>query len=653
MKRLANYLIAMALMAFTFTSCEDVPNPFGQILPPGGAEEEAVVVPATGSGTLTDPYNVTKVVEVVSAYADNAESPTDVYIEGIVKSIKEQYGTQYGNATFDIQDVENGEASFTIYRALYLGNEKYTDDSATKLNEGDKVIICGKVTKYVNASSGQVTLETKQNAAYLYSLNGKGGGDTPAPTETIGTKDEPITVAKALELINALADNGTTDKDAYVTGKITKIITTDANIAQYKNIDYMISDGTNELKVFRGKNIDNTDFTEAGQISVGDEVVVLGKLMKYAKDGNIEPEVAQGNYIVKLTKGSGGGGGDTPAPTGDNLIANGDFESWTGDAPDNWNGVAGNATLEKSTDVHGGSAALLIKSNSANKRLSYKAIKLKKGTYHISLYAKAVTGTSKIAPGYVAIINGAPDSQNYMYIETYPEVGTSWTKIDHSFTLGADTEVCLVIMKHKSTSNDVIIDDYSLTSSDGGLIDGGDTPGGGDTPAPTGAYLDESFANGKGNFTIDDKVFSGVWTAASYGSDSYMMATSYVKADGESAKTNHDAESWLISPEIDLSSATNPVLTFAQVINKFFGTIAEEAMVFAKKENGNWTKLTITYPATPSSSFSKFTDDGANVSVSLADYKSSKTQIAFVYKGSSTKAGTWEIKDVKVAEATR
>jgi hypothetical protein len=184
-------------------------------------------------------------------------------------------------------------------------------------------------------------------------------------------------------------------------------------------------------------------------------------------------------------------------------------------------------------------------------------------------------------------------------------------------------------------------------------FEGEGTGGGGDTPAPTGAYLDESFANGKGNFTIDDKVFSGVWTAASYGSDSYMMATSYVKADGESAKTNHDAESWLISPEIDLSSATNPVLTFAQVINKFFGTIAEEAMVFAKKENGNWTKLTITYPATPSSSFSKFTDDGANVSVSLADYKSSKTQIAFVYKGSSTKAGTWEIKDVKVAEAAQ
>ena len=181
----------------------------------------------------------------------------------------------------------------------------------------------------------------------------------------------------------------------------------------------------------------------------------------------------------------------------------------------------------------------------------------------------------------------------------------------------------------------------------------GENPGGGgETPNPTGdTYLDESFANGQGNFTIEDKVFSGVWTAGSYGEDKYMMATSYIKADGEDAKKNHDAESWLISPEINLSAATNPVLTFAQVINKFFGTVADEAMVYAKKEGGEWTKLTITYPATPTGSFTKFTDEGANVTVSLADYKSAKTQIAFVYKGTASKAGTWEIKDIKVAEA--
>jgi hypothetical protein len=107
-----------------------------------------------------------------------------------------------------------------------------------------------------------------------------------------------------------LADNGTTDKDAYVKGKITQIKTAEDKIAQYKNIDYIISDGSKELTVFRGKNLDNTDFTAAGQINVGDEVVVFGKLTKYVKDGNTTPEVAQGNYIVSLTKGSGGGGGE-------------------------------------------------------------------------------------------------------------------------------------------------------------------------------------------------------------------------------------------------------------------------------------------------------------------------------------------------------
>ena len=634
MKRLANYLIAMVLMAFTFTSCEDVPNPFGQILPPSQEEEAETIEPA-GSNTKEDPYNVAAIQQEAAKLGSGETSTSDYWFKGKISSIKYTFNAEKGTATFYISDDGTSEGQFYIYSCLYLGNKNWAEGD-TQIKEGDEVIIFGKLTNYNG------TLETASKKAYIYSLNNKteGGGDTPASGDA--------TKATIKQFLDAAESTSTWYE---LTGTVSHLEDgTYNNSKKYGNFD--LSDETGTVYVYgvlseKGGSKGQFEqlMAEKG-IKDGCKITIIGNRGAF----NGTPQVINA-YFVKIEDGSGGG--DTPAPTGDNLIANGDFESWTGNAPDNWNGVAGNATLEKSTDVHGGSAALLIKSNSANKRLSYKAIKLKKGTYNISLYAKAVTGTSKIAPGYVAIINGAPDSQNYMYIETYPEVGTSWTKVEHSFTLGADTEVCLVIMKHKSTSNDVIIDDYSLTSSDGGLIDGGDTPGGGDTPAPTGAYLDESFANGKGNFTIDDKVFSGVWTAASYGSDSYMMATSYVKADGESAKTNHDAESWLISPEIDLSSATNPVLTFAQVINKFFGTIAEEAMVFAKKENGNWTKLTITYPATPSSSFSKFTDDGANVSVSLADYKSSKTQIAFVYKGSSTKAGTWEIKDVKVAEAAQ
>ena len=156
-------------------------------------------------------------------------------------------------------------------------------------------------------------------------------------------------------------------------------------------------------------------------------------------------------------------------------------------------------------------------------------VHFKKGTYNISFYAKAVAGTAKIAPGYVAIVNGAPDSQNYKYPETYPEVGTEWTAVNHSFTLDADTELCLVIMKHKSTANDVIIDDYVLSTTDGGIADGGGE-GGGDTPTSSGDAQAVSVAN---------------FLAAAVSTDVWYQLTGTVKnmkEDGSDLYGNFDIE---------------------------------------------------------------------------------------------------------------
>ena len=83
----------------------------------------------------------------------------------------------------------------------YLENKKYTEGDV--LTQGDDVIVCGKVVNFRGN-----TPETVQGSAYLYSLNGKtkvgGGNDTPS--SDLGTKDAPLTVAKALDAINALAD---------------------------------------------------------------------------------------------------------------------------------------------------------------------------------------------------------------------------------------------------------------------------------------------------------------------------------------------------------------------------------------------------------------------------------------------------------------
>ena len=302
MKKIANYLIALAVAAFTFTSCEDVPSPFGTVVQPDSGDE--VVIEPQGSGTKSDPYNVAGALEFISGLGADVPSDKEIYVKGFVTSIKEQFSAQYGNAQFTMSDTKEGANTFTFFRGLYLGNKKWVEGDLL-LAEGDEVIICGKVVNYKGN-----TPETVQNAAYTYSINGKsegGGGDTP--TSDLGTKDAPITVAKALEAISKLADSGETSTEAYVKGKISKV---QSYSDQYKSITYYISDdGTeaNQLQIYSGKNIGGAEFASKDDLAAGDEVVVKGKLKKFVKDGTATPEMNQPNEIITITKGSGGGGG--------------------------------------------------------------------------------------------------------------------------------------------------------------------------------------------------------------------------------------------------------------------------------------------------------------------------------------------------------
>ena len=149
----------------------------------------------TGSGTLEDPFNSWAAIKYAQELGET-ESPKEVYIKGKVASITEQYGIQYGNATFTISDDGTATGAFTVYRALYLGNKKYT--SGDLLKERDDVIVCGKVVNYRGN-----TPETVQGSAYLYSLNGvtEGGGNSdpqPGNNDGKGTADTPYNVAAAL-----------------------------------------------------------------------------------------------------------------------------------------------------------------------------------------------------------------------------------------------------------------------------------------------------------------------------------------------------------------------------------------------------------------------------------------------------------------------
>ena len=157
MKKIWKLLFLVTLGLFTLNSCEDVPSPYPY--PTVGGNDGANAGEAIGEGTLANPYNSVAAANYAKSLGGE-ESPKDVYIKGKVVSVSENYSTQFGNATFTISDDGTSAGEFTVYRALYLGNKKYT--KGDQLKPGDEVIVCGKVVNFMGN-----TPETVQGKAYL------------------------------------------------------------------------------------------------------------------------------------------------------------------------------------------------------------------------------------------------------------------------------------------------------------------------------------------------------------------------------------------------------------------------------------------------------------------------------------------------------
>ena len=173
------------------------------------------------------------------------------------------------------------------------------------------------------------------------------------------------------------------------------------------------------------------------------------------------------------------------------LLENGGFETWKDGVATNWqsSNSASSAKVSQSTDARTGESAILVKSDAKNnKRLAYKELNLKAGTYKMSFYAKG----GQVRPGYAISVNGSIDGQSgYKYGSYATLSATEWKLVENEFTLEASTTINLVVMNPKSnktyTATDAIIDDFSLTTTDGG-IDGTVAPPVDITNTPETAY---------------------------------------------------------------------------------------------------------------------------------------------------------------------
>lgn len=154
-------------------------------------------------------------------------------------------------------------------------------------------------------------------------------------------------------------------------------------------------------------------------------------------------------------------------------------------------------------------------------------------------------------------------------------------------------------------------------------------------------WVSESFDSNQGDFTIENVSIgslSYVWSRKTYNNNGYMNGSAYVSS------TNNAAESWLLSPEIDLTNATSVTVSFEGAAKYQNGTLSDEITLWIAEEpsstfnSSEWTQITIpTYPTTGSWTFV------STGNIDITAYKDKKIKLAVKYLSTSSAADTYEL----------
>ena len=169
------------------------------------------------------------------------------------------------------------------------------------------------------------------------------------------------------------------------------------------------------------------------------------------------------------------------------------------------------------------------------------------------------------------------------------------------------------------------------------VLEGGVTP----PPTPGTTIFSETFANGQGQFTIQDvfmpQELSYVWKHDSQ--YSCMKASAYVSGQ------NYATESWLVSPTIDLSNVSAATLKFDHAVN--YASPDGLSVMVSTDYAGEvlqctWTELNISqWPAGNNGTFINSTAD-------LSQFAGQRVTIGFKYTSNSNASATWEVKSFVV-----
>ena len=199
---------------------------------------------AKGSGTDSDPFNVAGAIGYTKKLGADVVSESDIYVKGIISSIKYTYSAEFGTATYNISDDGTENGVFTVYGSYYFDYQPWVEGNE-QVKVGDEVIVVGKTIYYKGTTP---EFNNKQNC--LFSLNGKTSSKTASVAEFLAAAEDDTRYSLS-GVESSLYDSDKQGKSFY------------------------IKDFSGETLVYRTEG-----FLDSG-IKVGDVVTVVGKRGSY------------------------------------------------------------------------------------------------------------------------------------------------------------------------------------------------------------------------------------------------------------------------------------------------------------------------------------------------------------------------------------
>lgn len=183
---------------------------------------------------------------------------------------KKAPGLSWGTASRDVTIGADDNVFPTLTNAYELPVTYSSDNTevATIAADGTITLVAAGVANISAAFEGNDEYEA-QTVSYKLTVK------TASTVDISNTPETAYTVSEANALITA---GEGLDKKVYVKGTIKSIKEVSLN---YGNAEYTITDGTEDLLVYRGYGIGGEKFTSEDDILVGDEVIVYGKLVNY------------------------------------------------------------------------------------------------------------------------------------------------------------------------------------------------------------------------------------------------------------------------------------------------------------------------------------------------------------------------------------